>query len=73
VTGPNNYTRTAAADVCAGLRRQLAAERKLRVAAERNAMRFHALLIRARVDLIKASRPQGEDMTPTQERGQSPE
>ncbi len=54
MTGPNNYTRSAAADVCAGLRRQLAQERKLRLEAERNAMQMHALLIRARVELIRA-------------------
>jgi hypothetical protein len=53
MTGPNNYTRSAAADVCAGLRRQLAQERKLRLEAEKNAMRFHALLLRARVELIR--------------------
>jgi hypothetical protein len=52
MTGPNNYTRSAHADVCAGLRKQLAQERKLRLAAERNATQMHALLIQARVRLI---------------------
>ncbi len=56
MTGPNNYTRTPAADVCLKLRTQLAAERKLRLEAERNAMRFHALLLKARVDLIRAQK-----------------
>ena len=36
------------------LREELAAERRLRVAAETNAKNFHAMLIEARVNLIKA-------------------
>ena len=38
------------------LREELSAERRLRVAAEENAKNFHALLIEARVNLIKAKR-----------------
>jgi hypothetical protein len=56
MTGPNNYTRSVAADVCAGLRKQLAAEKKLRLAAERNAMQMHALLIQARVRLVNCEK-----------------
>lgn len=35
-----------------GLKAELAAERRLRVAAEKNAVRFHALMLQARVALI---------------------
>jgi hypothetical protein len=53
MTGPNNYRMTDGTFDC---RTALQRERELRVAAERNAMRFHALLIRARVDLIRAQK-----------------
>ncbi len=56
MTGPNNYTHTPEGDACLKLRRQLANEKKLRLEAERNAMRFHALLLKARVELIRAGK-----------------
>lgn len=45
---------------CAGkirlLEKQLAAEQQLRTAAERNAARFHALMLQARINLLAAQK-----------------
>ncbi len=56
MTGPNNYTYTDQGEKCVKLRRQLANERKLRLEAERNAMRWHAKWLRAQVELIRAGK-----------------